>query len=418
MNRSLHVSMVFSVLMCTLLLVDASVAQTQDRFAISGQIRQRTEYSAKDFNADVSNPLYTFLRTRLNVGVNPTDDVKAFVQYQETRTLGGENAAKARCTMDGNAPLFDVHQAYFSVSNVFDTKLSAKIGRQEINIGNQRLVGAVGWHNVGRTFDAARFGFQAESASFDFFAARLIGNTGNTDGDNLFGIVGALPVNEDSRFEALILMDNKTNAVVGGVDDGENMLQRFTLGATWSGSSSKFDYELEGYYQMGDQFEAATGKLGSIAASLASGKIGYLVSEERGIKLGALFTLVSGDDDPADGDIKNFDTLFATNHKFYGFMDYFVGAGSFARGLQDVAATVTMKTNDKTSLALAVHHFTSPQAFSGVDGTLGQEIDFTLNYAYNKAMSIVGGVSAFVPGDDFGGKDTGFWAYLSTIVNF
>ena len=325
-------SFVLSVFVC-----DIATAQSSDKLTISGQIRQRTEFSAKDFDADRDNPLFSFLRTRLNVGVKATDDVDVFIQFQDSRVWGGERAAIARGTMDGAAPLFDVHQAYFTVSNVFDTGFNAKIGRQEINIGNQRLVGAVGWHNVGRAFDAARFSYKAEQGSLDFFAARLIGATGTPDGDNLFGALGVYPFAGNQRIEVLALLDNSTSRIVGGADDGESMMSRVTAGAALYGSESGFDFELEGYFQSGDAFEAATGERGSISAYLASAKVGYVINAENGLRVGGLFTLVSGDDDALDGDINNFNTLFATNHKFYGFMDYFVGAGSFAGGLQDVA---------------------------------------------------------------------------------
>ena len=46
-----------------------------------------------------------------------------------------------------------LHQAYFSVNKLFDLPLNLKLGRMELSYGPQRLIGAVGWHNVGRSFD-------------------------------------------------------------------------------------------------------------------------------------------------------------------------------------------------------------------------------------------------------------------------
>ena len=413
MKRVLPLWTLLVVLILSVFLTDVVAAQTADRLSVTGQIRQRTEYSAKDFNADIDDPLFSFLRTRVNVGVRANDDVKAFVQFQDSRVWGQENS-----TLDGNAPLFDVHQAFFTVNNVFDSGFNAKVGRQEINVGNQRLVGAVGWHNVGRTFDAARFMYEAEKGSLDIFAARLVGSTGTPDGDNLFGAAGTYPLADGQRVEALVLFDNSTFPVAAGPDVDENMLSRVTAGVAAYGKESGFDYELEAYYQMGDAFDGGTGELGSIAAYLASAKVGYLVDEEKGMRVGGLFTIVSGDDDAGDGDINNFNTLFASNHKFYGFMDYFIGAGSFARGLQDIGLSFGMKANDQTSVSLDLHNFTAPQAPSGFDNALGQEIDFTVNHKYNSALTLVAGLSAFMPGDDFGGEDTAFWGYLSSIVNF
>jgi len=359
MKRVLPLWTLLVVLILSVFLTDVVAAQTADRLSVTGQIRQRTEYSAKDFNADIDDPLFSFLRTRVNVGVRANDDVKAFVQFQDSRVWGQENS-----TLDGNAPLFDVHQAFF------------------------------------------------------IFAARLVGSTGTPDGDNLFGAVGTYPLADGQRVEALVLFDNSTFPVAAGPDVDENMLSRVTAGVAAYGKESGFDYELEAYYQMGDAFDGGTGELGSIAAYLASAKVGYLVDEEKGMRVGGLFTIVSGDDDAGDGDINNFNTLFASNHKFYGFMDYFIGAGSFARGLQDIGLSFGMKANDQTSVSLDLHNFTAPQAPSGFDNALGQEIDFTVNHKYNSALTLVAGLSAFMPGDDFGGEDTAFWGYLSSIVNF
>jgi len=412
LKRALPIWTLIAIFVLSLVSIEAALAQ--DRLSITGQIRQRTEYSAKDFNADVDNPTFTFLRTRLNVGVAATEDVKVFVQFQDSRVWGGAGG-----TIAGSAPALDAHQAYFTVSNLFDSEFTAKVGRQEINVGNQRLVGAVGWHNIGRTFDAARFGYQSDAGSFELFTARLVGSTGVATGQSLYGLIGSYPY-EGGRIEGTALYDTDSEEISGGTSDGETLRSRITAGLAAYGAQSGFDYELEGYYQSGDVFEASTGELGSLGAYLASAKIGYIVNEENGLRIGGLFTLVSGDDDATDGDVGNFNTLFATNHKFYGYMDYFIGAGSFARGLQDIGVSVSVMAKEGLKLTVDFHQFSGPEVDSAFDSTYGQEIDVTAVYSYNSAMSIVAGVSAFMPGDDFAGADAdnAFWGYLSTIVNF
>ncbi len=402
------------IFMLVLSFISIEAAEAQDRLSITGQIRQRTEHSGKDFNADVDNPTFTFLRTRLNVGVAATEDVKVFVQFQDSRVWGGAGG-----TIAGSAPALDAHQAYFTVSNVFDTDFSAKVGRQEINIGNQRLVGAVGWHNIGRTFDAAILKYAGENASFQVLASRLVGATGVATGQSLYGVTVTYPY-EGGRVEGLGLLDTDSGIITGGADAGERLRSRITAGAAAYGAKSDFDYELEGYYQTGDVFEAGTGELGSLGAYLASAKVGYTVNSDNKLRIGGLFTLVSGDEDGADGDVGNFNTLFATNHKFYGFMDYFIGPGSFAKGLQDIGLSLSVMAKEDLKLSVDLHQFSGTEVASGLDDVYGQEIDVTLNYKYNSAMTIVAGVSAFMPGDDFVGADpdNAYWGYISTIVNF
>jgi len=402
------------IIVLVLSFISTEMASAQDRLSITGQMRQRTEYSAKDFNADVDNPTFTFLRTRLNVGVEATEDVKVFVQFQDSRVWGGAGG-----TIAGSAPALDAHQAYFTVSNVFDSEFSAKVGRQEINIGNQRLVGAVGWSNIGRTFDAAVLSYAGEKASFQVLASRLVGATGVATGQSLYGVSVKYPY-EGGRIEGLGLFDTDSDMIGAGADAGERLRSRITAGVAAYGAKSDFDYELEGYYQTGDVFEPATGELGSLGAYLASAKVGYTVNTENKLRIGGLFTLVSGDEDAADGDVGNFNTLFATNHKFYGFMDYFVGSASFAKGLQDIGLSLSVMAKEDLKLSLDLHQFSGTEVDSALDDVYGQEVDVTLNYKYNSAMSIIVGLSAFSPGDDFAGADpdNAYWGYISTVVNF
>ena len=78
-----------------------------------------------------------------------------------------------------------------------------------------------------------------------------------------------------------------------------------------------------------------------MSAPLGALKQGYTVdgaSRSPGVSVGVEY--LSGDDDPTDGTYKVFDTLYATNHKFYGFMDYFLNipVHTFGLGLRDVHA--------------------------------------------------------------------------------
>jgi len=52
--------------------------------------------------------------------------------------------------MDGSADSFDLHQGFVTINNFFNFPVTLKLGRYEVIYGPQRLMGAVGWHNVGR----------------------------------------------------------------------------------------------------------------------------------------------------------------------------------------------------------------------------------------------------------------------------
>jgi hypothetical protein len=117
-----------------------------DAFTVTGQVRHRSEL---DRRSGIEPPSLHLLRTRLNLSFRPSEDVTGFVQVQDARLFGGGDPAAGRGTLDGRAPALDLHQAYFAVTHLLGAPLRLKVGRQELAYGNQRLIGSVGWSNVG-----------------------------------------------------------------------------------------------------------------------------------------------------------------------------------------------------------------------------------------------------------------------------
>ncbi|GMQ81874.1 MAG: hypothetical protein BMS9Abin05_1311 [Rhodothermia bacterium] len=407
---------IISVFLLTFLLQTNAFGQGLKEVSLSGQIRSRSEYSGKDFNSDRDNITFHLLRTRLNVAARPAEDLRTFVQIQDSRVFGSETNTLS----DGSADAIDVHQAYFQVDNFFDSELTVRLGRQEINVGNQRLVGAVGWDNIGRSFDGLRMFYDLEGGSLQFFAARLVGSSGVAEGKNLYGAEGTFPLSDGHKLSVLALLDNDTAEIETGPSEGEHRLSRYTVGATANGASRNFDYELEAFFQGGNQ-ERGANERASIRGSLLSAKAGLLVSEEKNIRIGGLVTLVSGDKDAADNERRAFNTLFATNHRFYGFMDYFVSFGSPAGiGLRDYSLSLALNPSEALRVKVDIHQFMADQVPAGADDEFGQEVDVTGVFKYNEAFSFTIGASAFTPGDlmkSSRGDDTAFWAYLMTVVN-
>ena len=246
---------------------------------LSGQIRHRSEVNGKVDLADSGAPRYHLLRTRINASFTPLDDVKVFIQVQDSRLFGGEDAAKGRGTLDGNADALDFHQAYFVVDNLFGTAFRLKLGRQELAYGNQRLVGSVGWSNVGRTFDAAVAAYRTDAVSVDVFTAQLQGSTVNTFSQNLHGLYSTFRLAEAHLADAFVLLDDNRDVVAGGPEAGTKKLQRYTLGAYLHGKPAPFDYAFEAVYQSGKMTLADAQERASIGAYLVSGALGFIVDK-------------------------------------------------------------------------------------------------------------------------------------------
>jgi hypothetical protein len=406
-----------------LLLAPTAAAQMNSSISVNGQIRQRSEVDARDFNSNTTPADFHLLRTRLSVSVKPIDRAEAMVQFQDSRRFGAGDPALGRGTLDPSAGALDLHQAYFKVNELFDAPLSLKIGRQELIYGTQRLVGAVGWSNVGRTFDAGVLKYEGSDVSIDFFAARLVGTTAEDSGSqNLFGLYGTWDGLDGQTLDVFALLDNDTNDITGPDGESQNRLVRFTPGVTLRGTVSRLSYELEAAYQTGKRAVAVGANRSTIQASLLSAYVSSSLNTTPDLTIGAGYTRLSGDDAPGDDDLGQFNTLFATNHKFYGFMDFFPATAS-QFGLQDTHLKTSLRLSKQVTLSADFHHFAQAEATPTNSGqTLGQELDLTASYQFAEPVSFTVGLSTFLPDDAMeraiGDDDPAYWGYLMSTINF
>jgi hypothetical protein len=109
------------------------------------------------------------LRTRLDLLASMDDDLAAFIQIQDVRLWGSES----NTLLDFSANGLDIHQAYVDLVKAEDGGFMGRFGRQEVNFGGQRLVGAVNWTQQARAFDGIRVGTGGSVGHFDVFAAKL-----------------------------------------------------------------------------------------------------------------------------------------------------------------------------------------------------------------------------------------------------
>lgn len=201
-------------------------------------------------------------------------------------------------------------------------------------------------------------------------------------------------------------------------------------GFTWRGgrahgSPDAFDYTLEAIFQTGNIQTVVGRPLTSISAYLLAAEAGYRAGSTR---FGAGHTRLSGDGNPADGTSHTFNTLFATNHKFYGFMDYFPRL-SGSNGLQDVILSVTSSIGRSLRIRVDGRRFLATESSPGVSTSFGQEIDLVLSYDGQfgrgsrtlDGFKLSAGASMFIPGDRLEqtlGTDPTCWLYLTSMVSF
>jgi hypothetical protein len=382
----------------------------QQDWKVNAQIRHRFEMDNKDFNSNTDFNNFSLLRSRLGITFNPTKNLNTFFQLQDSRVFGEETSTLG----DGSADNIDVHQAYIYINNFFNSPVSIKLGRMEVIYGPQRLIGAVGWDNIGRSLDGIIFGLHFDNNFVDIFAFQEVEMSAiNNVGDrSVFGIYSKFKPIESYSIQPFFIWQQ---------ENPSEILDRYTVGFYVKGQLGNFQHEVEYAYQFGTFNDM------DVSALMAALNVGYTFSNHSlkpNISFGVDF--ISGDDDPLDNTVKVFDTIFATNHKFYGYMDYFLNipVHTMGLGLVDSHLKLSLQLLHKTDMQLAYHFLKSHKEFMATDGSLekgfGNEIDLIFKHKYNLNVSFIGGASLFSPEKIFKenkGEDNSTWLFLMTVVN-
>jgi hypothetical protein len=408
---------------------------------VSGELRVRPEYrNNEDFNED-ANDSNSFIasRTRIGLSVKVNDRVGLFIQPQHTATWGSE-----LLTAQGTEKTFpvggdesgelsyrrnfynalDLHQAYLTLENLFGISLTVKAGRQEINYGDQRLIGAFGWSNYGRAFDSILFNYKLSILSADLFCAKIVESN---DGDNDTDLAGLhITLSPEG-------MRPEVNAYVFYKRDsaGPSTAQElWTGGARVHFTGIKgLAFTAEGAYQWGLKEERALKIQAFAGAVKAKYSIPVMLKPEVLVE----YDIASGDKDGSDKKYETFDNLYPTNHPHYGYMDYMSW-----KNMQDVRAGLGFRPVEKVAVNADYHVFSlytnkdnwyraSGAVLITTDGVapkdIGNEVDVLLKCDVIDNVNFELGYSHFFKGDFIdaikgGGAADSDWAYLSTRVSF
>jgi len=386
-------------------------AQVRPQVTFSGEVRLRGEWDGR--TAGVGDDAATLSRIRLGARVAALDWVAAFAQIQDARAWGTEG----NTLTDASADQLDLHQGYVELGR--GERLRGRLGRQELLVGDERLVGAVGWTNTGRVFDGARLYGKVGAAEWSAFwmnvaeqdALLTTGldpqvNQGNqATGADGWLVGGFLAYALGGATAELTVLADR-NAVTA---------ESYTVNARVHGTAGVLLFDAAAAYQFGPDRAAhfASGKAGS---AFGPGTVAVQVD------------YLSGDDDPAAGDAKAFNTLYATNHKYYGYMDYFLNIpGQMNQaGLVDAMLRASVDPTAATRVRADLHHFRAVED-RGQGTTLGTELDLVGTWALGAPAALEVGGALFFPSDPIGqfglpafngGIDPTYWGYVQLTVRW
>ena len=392
-----------------------------------------------------------WLREKFHVGYSPASWVSVYGEVRNNNEFWDQRWPSP------DADECDLQQAYIRLGDPKEFPLMAKVGRQELSYGDQRLVGTAPWTVSGRVFDAAKLRFETDAFWVDAFAGRVVVPQEDhfnecNDYDWFSGIYASsqklVPWQETQIY---LLARNTSAKAVSAADTnvpGTPTTARdiYTYGMRFKSLPDKldgWDYTVEAAGQSGSIYSSTLKtRLDQQAyAVFASG--GYTWTNLWGApRLGVGYEGGSGDSDSTDGTSETFENLFGSNHSFYGQMDLLCErnmhiprvTASFAP-LKNLTMTV-----DYLRFWLAdTSDYLYPESGSGrssngygihstYDSYVGSEVDVVAKYSPLPWLKLEAGYGHFFVGDYIqesveskksnGSAVDSNWVYVQTTFSF
>ena len=352
------------------------------------QIRPRAEFrnGFKSLSPDPTNPAFFIeQRTRFN-SYYSSEKLQVKFSFQDIRIWGG-----AAQIYKNDPALTNIFEAWGLYN--FNENFAFKMGRMPIAYHNERFMGALGWAAQGRSHDALMLKFKKNGISMDFGVAfnQNVFEPGAIEGTfytvNNYKTMQYLyfgKKSENTNITAIIHNDGRQ-----AIDQGDTLVAyRQTLGLT-------LDHELGSGLKLGGEFYYQMGKDNNVVNVSAIFAAAYVIlnTDLTPITIGVDYA--SGTDANATTN-KSWNPLYGTNHKFYGWMDYFyVGNGQRNVGLVDMHVLSKFRTGEKSNFQARAHYFMSPVSIdefannaNEYSNGLGFEIDLVMTWNVHPAVGI------------------------------
>jgi hypothetical protein len=429
-----------------------SVAQAElQNVEIDGSIRIRGNVFDFDDNLAINGGedlAFVEQRTRLGVKADFTDDVSVYIEFDEYGIWGNSFRSNYITGQDGaGAADIDLYQAYIEVNNAWGLPIRSRIGRQEVELGSEWLIGnqdaSAGF--TGLSFDGFRTTYATDSFTVDFLSLKL-GETFQDFGDNdvnLWGLYGSYIGLEDWQFDLYWLFVQEDHdrlniqangsgiagAVAGGflpvlpVSEDADL---HTIGLRGAGTYGAFDLEAEIAFQFGEIERQRVG-FGFFGGDDDLDYDAFALNLEAGYTFDSTWTprvylgvaFLEGGDDDNNG---FFDRLFGNNDDDLAFNRLFSN-WEYSEFLENTAlsnaiiyrAGVSAMPTEKISLLLALAYFEADEENNtnnfgfGIfdfnnndDDELGWEIGLYADYQYSEDLVIRVGYAHFFGDDGMG----------------
>jgi hypothetical protein len=399
------------------------------------QLRARIEGRRRPFDSGTfqrpDNQWFVHERSRLGLAIERSM-FRAVMQLQDAR-VWGETSAMASDGRD-RVPNTGVHLAYGELRDNAANPTFLRIGRQEIQWGEGRLIGRSDWSLTGRSLDAARGVLVLGKFDIEGFASILsppgalppsAQNTAGSDdtsasasknegpGAQLHGLRVAWHIAPLLHVE----LNGLARIVRQPAPSYLTPSDLYLAGLRFSGRHLWLDYGLEGAYELGriattrTTGATRTGTIDDIRAFAGAARAEISTGVLWKMKIGAQGSYASGQK-PGDSTVTRFDPVLPDVHTAHGPMGVYAwsnvieGAGylkftpmregQLLLGYRYVAMAQPKDDWRSSELVLIGRDTTNGSRF------LGHELDVSLRYDPWAPLRLCAGYGAFLLGD--GGK--------------
>jgi hypothetical protein len=373
---------------------------------------------------DTDPAFFTEQRTRLYFDYR-REKIQLHIAAQDVRIWG--NTDQIYKTDPALTNLYEAWGRYD-----INEKFGFKIGRQSWDYDNARIMGNLDWAQQGRSHDGFLFLCKNPKQEAELhvglaFNQDISFEPGKLTGTEYFGMNNYKTVQfawwhkklDEGKISILIHNDGQQ------VRSDTSVAYRQSYGVTGT-------YKLGGV-DIGGEFYFQGGKNGSkeqVRAFLIALNATFQ-SDLTPITVGT--DILSGTGRDEDND-KSFAPLYGTNHKFYGYMDYFYvgnfhGQGNRTSGLIDLYLKTNFKIGNKSALNAHLHQFLSPVKIyedlvseNIVSSNLGTEVDLVYQLQILDDLKLFVGYSQMFAGrtmeiiknvDDPAGWQNWAWAMIA-----
>lgn len=315
----------------TLLLFFATFFSAHAQFTVNGEFRSRGTVDHGYFTPALSNTKAEFWidqRTRLNFGYT-TDKFSSYVSLQDARIWGSDDLITKAGTW-GNSGSLGLHEAWVDLN--LGAAGNLKIGRQEWNYDNMRLLSYRNWLTSALSYDGLLY--QTRLAGLDLDLGLSYNN--NTSAHRIADNTGWQPdklkslnflhvqksFSKSTHISFVSVLSAKTDTA------GNSLVGTGTHGLVFNYNKGKAGVDglfgtLEGYYQHGNDLKRGSdGEYRNISAYMLVAELGLRTMDKK-LELTAGAELLSGHDySNTDAGYANtrqsFDLLYGGRFPYYG----------------------------------------------------------------------------------------------------